>query len=80
MTLPRVRSDPWVDLPAVDCRWVASRKQALIEAIGDDDQPDITDQSVMDRYDISVDELNEWRSAYTAQGIQGLKVSGRQKS
>jgi|GEM_PF-5819314 len=80
MTLPKVRACPWVDLPAIDCRWVASRKMALIEAIEDDSQPKITDQSVMDRYGISADELNEWYNAYVAQGIQGLKVSGCQKS
>lgn len=37
----------------------------------------LTEEAASDRYDLSADELREWRAAFDVRGFEGLKVRKR---
>lgn len=61
------------DLPPVDtARWVASRKAAVLTAIGDGR---LTRAAACARYRISEAELRLWERAVECAGVPGLRVT-----
>lgn len=65
------------DLPAPETRrWVASRKATIVQAVA---HGLITRAEVLDRYDLSDEELDFWIEGIEKHGLQGLKVTAIQK-
>ena len=65
------------DLPAPDTRrWVASRKAAVVRAVC---HGLLTQEEALQRYALSAEELDAWRSAVDAHGEAGLKVTSLQR-
>ncbi|OCX67105.1 hypothetical protein BFP70_02785 [Thioclava sp. SK-1] len=65
------------DLPPQKTRrWVASRKAIIVQAVA---FGLITRSEVLERYDLSDEELDIWTQAVQKHGIAGLKVTAIQK-
>lgn len=61
------------DLPPADTtRWVASRKAAVVLGLN---HGLITTEDAMERWSLSEEELELWKSAVDAHGEAGLKVT-----
>lgn len=61
------------NLPPRDTtRWVASRKAAVVNAVNANA---LSAEDAMVRYNLTNDELDEWRSALGAHGARGLLVT-----
>lgn len=71
MTKELIRSTH--DLPEPGCRWVPSRKEAVVEAITDGA---VTVEQVLQRYPgLSLEELESWQRRYNRQGRNGLSIT-----
>ncbi|MBU2957453.1 DUF1153 domain-containing protein [Paracoccus sp. 1_MG-2023] len=64
------------DLPAVDTRWVASRKQTVVLAVA---HGLITRDDAIRRYGLSDEEFDGWCSAIAKHGKAALKVTSLQR-
>ena len=65
------------DLPSADtCRWVASRKAAVVKGIR---SGLITEADAMSMWGLSEEELQEWLMAVQTHGIRALKATMVQK-
>lgn len=64
------------DLPPVNTRWVASRKEIVVNAV---DHGLISEDEALRRYGLSVEEFDAWRSAVHKHGRAALKVTALQK-
>jgi Protein of unknown function (DUF1153) len=77
VTLPDGSILTRADLPAADTRrWVASRKAVVVKAVV---HGLITQTDALDRYALSEEEFDLWRSAAERHGDKGLKVTSIQK-
>lgn len=66
------------DLPPKEThRWVASRKAVVVQAVAYGLVPR---SEVLERYDLSEEELDLWTEAVRKHGISGLKVTAIQKN
>lgn len=65
------------DLPPPETRrWVASRKERVVAAVA----TGLLDlHEALQRYDLSAEEFDLWRSAIEMHGTKGLKVTAIQK-
>ncbi|TCM83374.1 DUF1153 domain-containing protein [Rhodovulum steppense] len=73
VTLPDGTTMTRADLPPVDTRrWVASRKAAVVKAVA---AGLISEAEALDRYGLSEEELDGWRTAVREHGLRGLKVT-----
>lgn len=78
--LPKTQADPWHDLPPVDTiRWAASRKNALVEACADEKRPEITEEAICARYEISGDEFQQWKRLVAGGGEAALRITALQQ-
>ncbi|KEO60682.1 DUF1153 domain-containing protein [Thioclava indica] len=62
--------------PAQTRRWVASRKALIVQALA---HGLIERGEVIDRYELSDEELDIWIDAIKKHGLKGLKVTAIQK-
>ena len=77
VTLPGGQTMTRADLPDRDTRrWVASRKAAVVRAIGGGL---ITSEEACEMYDLSEEELDSWTGAVTRHGEAALKTTRLQK-
>ena len=77
VTLPDGTILTRADLPPVQTRrWVASRKALIVHALS---YGLIERDEVLDRYDLSDEELDLWIDAIRKHGTKGLKVTAIQK-
>ncbi|KEO51708.1 DUF1153 domain-containing protein [Thioclava pacifica] len=66
------------DLPPVETRrWVASRKATIVQAVA---HGLISRGEVIERYELSDEELDLWIEGIARHGMQGLKVTAIQKN
>lgn len=63
-------------LPAPGQRWVASRKEAVVYAI---EAAEISEAAALERYGISLEELNRWRSLLAWGGRRALNALHREQ-
>lgn len=64
------------DLPPVDTRWVASRKEIVVKAVA---YGLISREEALRRYAISDEEFDSWCDAITRHGRAALKVTSLQR-
>lgn len=65
------------DLPlAATCRWVASRKAAVVQAV---DAGLITAEEAMETWGLSEEELDSWRRAVARHGAPALRATALQR-
>lgn len=65
------------DLPSVDTRrWVASRKAAVVKAVG---AGLIQRKEALERYALSDQEFSEWETAVSEHGEVALKATALQR-
>jgi hypothetical protein len=77
VTLPDGTVMTRADLPPADTRrWVASRKAAVIKAVG---AGLVTRAEALEMYSLSDDELSEWETAVTEHGEAALKATSLQR-
>lgn len=77
VTLPDGSLLSRADLPPADTRrWVASRKAVVVRAVL---HGLITLEEALERYALSAEEFDLWRTAVEAHGEAGLKVTAIQK-
>ncbi|WP_339107106.1 DUF1153 domain-containing protein [Thioclava sp. GXIMD4216] len=77
ITLPDGTILTRADLPPAETRrWVASRKAIIVNAVS---HGLITRSEVLERYDLSDEELDIWTHAVQKHGLAGLKVTAIQK-
>lgn len=77
VTLPDGRVLTLADLPPENTRrWVASRKAVVVMAV---EHGLITQQTALERYDLSAEEFGLWQAAIGQHGIEALKVTALQK-
>ena len=77
ITLPDGSIMSRADLPSVETRrWVASRQAKVVKAVA---FGLITLKEALERYSLSEEEFEIWRSASEAHGIGALKVTAIQK-
>ncbi|MER5172627.1 DUF1153 domain-containing protein [Thioclava sp. GXIMD2076] len=77
ITLPDGTILTRADLPPAETRrWVASRKAIIVNAVS---HGLITRNEVLERYDLSDEELDIWTQAVQKHGLAGLKVTAIQK-
>jgi hypothetical protein len=62
--------------PATTSRWVASRKAVVVKAVIHEL---ISQSDALERYALSEEEFQLWRSAVERHGSEGLKVTAIQK-
>ena len=73
ITLPDGTIMPRADLPPVETRrWVASRKAAVVRAVH---HGLLSEAQAMERYGLSVEELEEWMRAVASHGEEALKAT-----
>jgi transposase-like protein len=61
------------DLPPADTkRWVASRKAAVVAAVG---QGVISEEDACARYGLTPEELESWRDALHSHGVGALRAT-----
>ena len=75
-TLPDGSILTQADLPAADTRWVARRKLTVVQAIR---YGLIKREDAIDRYQLTVEELDAWTAAVQGPGPDALKVTTIQK-
>lgn len=77
VTLPDGSILTRADLPPADtCRWVASRKAIVVNAVT---HGLLTEGEALERYALSEEEFDLWRRAVEKHGVKGLKVTAIQK-
>lgn len=77
VTLPDGTVITRADLPPAETRrWVASRKVRVVKAVA---FGLLTLKEALERYDLSEEEFEMWRSAAERHGEKGLKVTAIQK-
>ncbi|MCD1626967.1 MAG: CtrA inhibitor SciP [Paracoccaceae bacterium] len=77
VTLPDGSVMTRADLPPADtCRWVASRKAAVVRAVL---SGLITRAEALERYALSEDEFEGWLKAIHAHGVSALRATAVQK-
>ncbi|MEZ5684823.1 MAG: DUF1153 domain-containing protein [Paracoccaceae bacterium] len=77
VTLPDGTILTRADLPPPETRrWVASRKAIVVQAVA---YGLIPRAEVLERYDLSDEELDLWTDAVRKHGVSGLKVTAIQK-
>lgn len=77
VTLPDGNILSCADLPPENTvRWVASRKLKVVKAI---DFGLLSEGEAKSKYDLSDDELDEWRKALQKNGREGLKATRQQR-
>jgi hypothetical protein len=77
VTLADGRTMTRADLPlAATCRWVASRKAAVVHAV---DAGLITADEAMETWGLSDEELGSWRRALARHGAPALKATAVQR-
>lgn len=77
VTLPDGSKMTRADLPPVDTkRWVASRKAAVVKAIA---AGLISQEEALARYELSLEELDNWRRAIATHGMKALKATKIQR-
>ncbi|MFN3280691.1 MAG: DUF1153 domain-containing protein [Tabrizicola sp.] len=77
VTLPDGSILTRADLPPVDTRrWVASRKAVVVKAVV---YGLISEKEALERYALSEEEFDLWRSAALKHGEDGLKVTSIRK-
>ncbi|MFC0201785.1 CtrA inhibitor SciP [Paracoccus rhizosphaerae] len=64
------------DLPLANTRWVASRKQVVVQAVS---HGLISRDDALRRYGLSDEEFDAWCAAVTRHGKAALKVTALQK-
>lgn len=65
------------DLPPAETRrWVASRKAAVVKAVG---AGLLQRKEALERYDLSDDEFSEWETAVSEHGEAALKATALQR-
>lgn len=74
--LPDGRVLTVADLPPVDTRWVASRKEAVVNAVR---HGLIRREEALRRYDLSEEEFDSWDRAAQEHGRAALKVTAIQR-
>ncbi|MCA0961187.1 DUF1153 domain-containing protein [Salipiger bermudensis] len=73
VTLPDGTIMTRADLPPAEtCRWVASRKAAVVKAVT---YGLLSENQAMERYGLSVEELGEWVRAVSNHGEEALKAT-----
>lgn len=66
-------SNKIANLPPVNTkRWVKSRKLAVVQAIADGV---LSEQAALDRYGLSVEELNSWKHLLECYGPDALRTT-----
>ena len=61
------------DLPPPDTkRWVASRKAAVVAAVA---QGLISEEQACERYGLTIEELESWRTALDSYGVGALRTT-----
>lgn len=76
VTLPNGVVLTVADLPAVDTRWVASRKEIVVNAVR---HGLISMDDALRRYGLSEEEFEAWRNAVEKHGRAALKVTALQR-
>ena len=77
VTLADGRTMTRADLPlASTCRWVASRKAAVVQAV---DAGLITAAEALETWGLSDEELDSWRAAVARHGPTALKATALQR-
>ena len=77
VTLPDGRIMTRADLPPPDTRrWVASRKAAVVRAVG---AGLISERSAIETYSLTEEEFAEWRTAVARHGEAALRATWLQK-
>ena len=77
VTLPDGTLLTRADLPAADtCRWVASRKAAVVHAV---DHGLITAEEARETWALSEEELDGWRAAVARHGVGALRATAVQR-
>jgi hypothetical protein len=77
VTLPDGSILSRADLPPADTRrWVASRKAVVVRAVA---YGLISEKEALERYALSEEEFDLWRSAVAKHGDDGLKITAIQK-
>ena len=76
VTLPGGAILTVADLPPVDTRWVASRKDIVVNAVN---HGLISQDDALRRYGISEEEFDGWRLAVQNHGRAALKVTALQR-
>jgi hypothetical protein len=77
VTLPDGTIMTRADLPAPDTtRWVASRKAAVVRAVG---AGLISTETALATYGLSQDEFNAWQSAVETHGEAALRATALQR-
>lgn len=62
------------DLPPVSARWVASRKEIVVQAVA---HGLIEREEVIRRYNLSDEEFDSWCKVLLERGVHGLKITRR---
>lgn len=76
VTLPDGRILTLADLPPEQTRWVASRKEAVVNAVV---YCLITRDEALRRYGLSEEEFDSWAKAMQAHGAAALKITAIQR-
>lgn len=64
------------DLPEPGTRWVASRKEAVLDSLA---RGTVSEAEVLQRYpDMTIEELRGWEKVYHRHGRKGLNATRRQ--
>ena len=77
VTLPDGTIMTRADLPPENTRrWVASRKAAVVQAVG---AGLLSRKEALDHYSLSDDEFSEWENAVSEHGVGALKATALQR-
>lgn len=76
VTLPDGRILTMADLPAIDTRWVASRKAVVVDAV---EHGLLSRDEAIERYGLSPEELDSWFAAVARHGLNALKITAIQR-
>ena len=76
VTLPDGRILTVADLPPDNSRWVASRKETVVNAVV---HGLITKEEALRRYGLSDEEFDSWARAMQVHGLDALKITAIQR-
>ncbi|GGF72094.1 hypothetical protein GCM10011402_25780 [Paracoccus acridae] len=76
VTLPDGRILTVADLPPDNTRWVASRKETVVNAVV---HGLITKEEALRRYGLSDEEFDSWARAMQVHGLDALKITAIQR-
>ena len=76
VTLPDGRILTVADLPSNNTRWVASRKETVVNAVV---HGLITKEEALRRYGLSDEEFDSWARAMQVHGLDALKITAIQR-